>query len=93
MTQIIAATAVASMMSYSSVSLPGQISFFTSIAPIAIAAGVPVAPLALFVAVETIPDIFRTLGNVTLDVAVTAAVDRGEEAEPQRPAMARTRSE
>jgi hypothetical protein len=24
-----------------------------------------------------VPDIFRTLGNVTLDVAVTAAVDRG----------------
>lgn len=95
LTQIIAATAVASLMSYSSVSLPGQIGFFASIAPIAIAAGVPVAPLALFVAVETIPDIFRTLGNVTLDVAVTAAVDRGavEDADPQRPAMARTRSE
>jgi hypothetical protein len=26
--------------------------------------------------VETIPDIFRTLGNVTLDVAVTGAVAR-----------------
>lgn len=93
--QIIAATAVASLMSYSSVSLPGQIGFFASIAPIAIAAGVPVAPLALFVAVETIPDIFRTLGNVTLDVAVTAAVDRGtaEEPDAQRPAMERTRSE
>lgn len=94
-TQIIAATAVASLMSYSSVSLPGQIGFFASIAPIAIAAGVPVAPLALFVAVETIPDIFRTLGNVTLDVAVTAAVDHetaGDEP-GQRPAIARTRSE
>ena len=29
-------------------------------------------------AVEMIPDIFRTVGNVTLDVAVTSAVDRGE---------------
>ena len=27
------------------------------------------------IAVETIPDIFRTLGNVTMDVAVTDAVD------------------
>ena len=71
---LIAATAIASVMSYSSVSLPGQIGFFATIAPIAVAAGVPVAPLALFVAVETIPDIFRTLGNVTLDVAVTSAV-------------------
>jgi Na+/H+-dicarboxylate symporter len=35
-----------------------------------------VAPLALLVAVEMIPDIFRTIGNVTMDVAVTAVVDR-----------------
>ena len=72
----IAAVAVGSVVSYGAVSLPGQISFFTSIAPIAMAAGVPVAPLALLVAVEMLPDIFRTLGNVTMDVAVTTAVDR-----------------
>lgn len=76
LSHLIAATAIASVMSYSSVSLPGQIGFFAAIAPIAVAAGVPVAPLALFVAVETIPDIFRTVGNVTLDVAVTSAVRR-----------------
>ena len=45
--------------------MPGQISFVTSIAPIALALGVPIEPLALLIAVETIPDIFRTLGNVT----------------------------
>ena len=73
---MIAATAVASVMSYGAVSLPGEVSFISSIAPIAMALGVPIAPLALLVAVEMIPDIFRTLGNVTLDVAVTAAVDR-----------------
>ena len=38
--------------------------------------GVPVEPLALLVAVEMLPDIMRTLGNVTMDVAVTATVDR-----------------
>ena len=75
-TGIIAGTAVAAVASYGAVSLPGQISFFSSIAPIALAMGVPVAPLAILIAVETIPDIFRTLGNVTWDVAVTAAVDR-----------------
>lgn len=81
LTNLIAATAIASVMSYSTVSLPGQMGFFAVIAPVAVAAGVPVAPLALFVAVDTIPDIFRTLGNVTLDVAVTSAVRRpGEEA-------------
>ncbi len=74
--QVIAATAVAAVMSYAAISLPGEISFISSIAPIAMALGVPIAPLALLVAVEMIPDIVRTLGNVTLDVAVTTAVDR-----------------
>ncbi len=80
--QMIAATAVAAVMSYGAVSLPGEITFISSIAPIAMALGVPVAPLALFVAVEMVPDIFRTVGNVSLDVAVTTVVDRstGEEA-------------
>ena len=73
---LIAGIAVAAVASYGAVSLPGQISFFSSIAPIAVAMGVPVAPLAILIAVETIPDIFRTLGNVTMDVAVTGAVDR-----------------
>lgn len=62
---------VALAAALSSVSLPGSISFVTSIAPIAIAMGVPVAPLGLLVAVETFPDIFRTLGNVVGDVAAT----------------------
>jgi Na+/H+-dicarboxylate symporter len=63
-------------MSYGAISLPGEITFISSIAPIAMALGVPIAPLALLVAVEMIPDIFRTLGNVTFDVAVTTVVDR-----------------
>lgn len=66
---------VATMTSLASVSLPGTISFITAISPIAVAMGVPIAPLAILVAVEQIPDIFRTLGNVTMDVAVTAAID------------------
>ena len=81
-TALIAGTAVAAVASYSAVSLPGAISFLSTIGPIAVAMGIPIAPLGLLVAVENIPDIFRTVGNVTLDVAVTAAVDRstGDEA-------------
>lgn len=67
---------VAILVSLSSVSLPGSISFVASVGPIAIAMGVPIEPLALLVAVEVMPDLMRTLGNVTMDVAVTAAVDR-----------------
>ncbi|WP_233543202.1 dicarboxylate/amino acid:cation symporter [Sphingomonas edaphi] len=75
---LIAGIAVASVASYWAVSLPGALSFVTSIAPIALAMGIPIEPLALLIAVEVIPDIFRTLGNVTLDVAVSGAAARGE---------------
>ena len=53
--------------------LPGEVSYISSIAPIALALGVPIAPLGLLVAVEMIPDIFRTVGNVTHDVALAAS--------------------
>ena len=68
-----AGIAVASVASYWAVSLPGALSFVTSIAPIALVMGLPIEPLALLIAVEIIPDIFRTLSNVTMDVAVTGA--------------------
>ena len=76
LTQMIAATAVGAVMSYGAVSLPGEVTFISSIAPIALALGVPIAPLGLLVAVEMVPDIFRTVGNVTHDVALTSIVDR-----------------
>jgi Na+/H+-dicarboxylate symporter len=68
--------AVAVVISVGSVSLPGSISFVISIGPIALAMGIPIEPLALLVAVEMLPDIVRTLGNVTMNVAVAAVVDR-----------------
>jgi Na+/H+-dicarboxylate symporter len=80
-TGYIAGVAVAAMASLGAVSLPGQISFVTSIAPISIALGVPIEPLALLLALETIPDTFRTLGNVVLDVAVTGAVSEKQSEE------------
>lgn len=54
--------------------IPGQATFFASIAPICIAMGLPIEPLALLIAVETLPDLMRTLGNVSNDVAATATV-------------------
>src|SRR5690606_5698235 len=76
-----AGVAVALVTTVGSVSLPSAVSFVTSIGPIAIVMGVPVEPLALLIAVEMIPDIVRTLGNVTMDVAVTAVVDRRPDAQ------------
>ena len=76
-------TAVGAVMSYGAVSLPGEVSYISSIAPIAIALGVPIAPLGLLVAVEMVPDIFRTVGNVTHDVALAAIVDRETRSAPK----------
>jgi Na+/H+-dicarboxylate symporter len=71
-----AGVAIAALMALGTVSLPGTISFVATVGPIALAMGVPLGPLALLVAVEMLPDIMRTLANVTMDVAVTAVVDR-----------------
>ncbi len=66
-------TAIA--ISIGSVGLPGQISFFVSIAPICLVMGVPIQVLPLLLAVEVIPDIFRTIGNVTGDLAAVRIVE------------------
>jgi Na+/H+-dicarboxylate symporter len=71
-----AGVAIAALMALGTVSLPGTISFVATVGPIALAMGVPLGPLALLVAVEMLPDIMRTLANVTMDVAVTVVVDR-----------------
>lgn len=62
---------VAAVISLASVGLPGQITFFTTTGPICLVMGVPLELLPILLAVETIPDIFRTVGNVTADMAVT----------------------
>jgi len=65
---------VAAVVSLAAVGLPAQVSFFATIGPVCLALGVPIELLPLLLAVETIPDIFRTLGNVTADLAVTRIV-------------------
>ncbi|MGZ8283241.1 MAG: dicarboxylate/amino acid:cation symporter [Allosphingosinicella sp.] len=68
--------AAAATTTMGAVGIPGQASFVTSIAPICMAMGVPIEPLAILIAVETLPDLVRTLGNVAMDVAATATVAR-----------------
>ncbi|HEX5183429.1 MAG TPA: cation:dicarboxylase symporter family transporter [Allosphingosinicella sp.] len=75
-TQIAAGIAVAAMTEIGSVSLPGAISYIASIAPICIAMGVPIEPLVLFVAVEMLPDLVRTVGNVATDTAAATLLAR-----------------
>ena len=38
--------------------------------------GLPIEPLALLIAVEVLPDIMRTVGNVSMDVAASATAAR-----------------
>lgn len=68
---------VATLTSLGSVSLPGTVSYISAISPVAATIGAPIAPLGLLVAVETLPDIMRTVGNVTWDIATTAWLSRG----------------
>lgn len=69
--QMAAAAFVALAVAVGSVGLPGQVSFMASIGPICLTLGVPVELLGVFIAVEVMPDIFRTIGNVTGDLGVT----------------------
>jgi proton glutamate symport protein len=70
--------AVAWITTLGSVSLPGTISFIAAIAPICMVMGIPLEPLGLLVAIETFPDTMRTVGNVTMDIAVAGGVARAE---------------
>lgn len=79
--QIIAAIAVAFFVSLGAVGLPGQVSFFVSMTPICLALGVPLELLPILLAVEVVPDIFRTIGNVTGDLGVAALLKRAGEDE------------
>ncbi len=74
--ELAAGVAVAFAASIAAVGLPGQVSFITSVAPICLAMGVPIATLPLLIAVELLPDIFRTLGNVTADVGAALVLGR-----------------
>ncbi|HAF41344.1 MAG TPA: dicarboxylate/amino acid:cation symporter [Sphingobium sp.] len=76
-TQLVMGVAVAAIVSLAAVGLPSQITFFTTTGPICLAMGVPVEALPLLLAVETVPDIFRTVGNVTADMAAARIIDRG----------------
>lgn len=74
--QLALGIAAAATTTMGAVGIPGQASFVTSIAPICIAMGLPIEPLALLIAVEVLPDLVRTLGNVSMDVAATTMVTR-----------------
>ncbi len=74
--QIAAAAALAVVVSLGSVGLPGQVSFMATTMPVASAMGLPMEPLGLLLAVDTIPDVFATVGNVSADLTASTIVAR-----------------
>lgn len=78
--QLAIGVGVAAIVSLAAVGLPSQITFFTTTGPICLAMGVPVEALPLLLAVETVPDIFRTMGNVTADMAAARILDQQADA-------------
>ncbi|SEM82656.1 Na+/H+-dicarboxylate symporter [Luteibacter sp. UNCMF331Sha3.1] len=72
--QLSAGAALAVVISLGSVGLPGQVTFIATNVPVAQAMGLPIAPLGIMLAVDTLPDTLATLGNVTADLAATSVV-------------------
>ncbi len=71
-----AGAALAVVISLGSIGLPGQVSFMATVMPVTQSMGLPIEPLGLLLAVDTIPDVFATTGNVTGDLTATSIVAR-----------------
>ncbi|MDQ0011619.1 Na+/H+-dicarboxylate symporter [Luteibacter jiangsuensis] len=72
--QLAAGAVLAVVVSLGSVGLPGQVTFIATNVPVAQAMGLPIGPLGIMLAVDTLPDTLATLGNVTADLAATSVV-------------------
>jgi len=73
--QLATGVALSVLVSMGSVGLPGQAIFLATNLPVTSAMGLPIAPLPVLMAVDAIPDVLATVGNVTGDMAATAGVE------------------
>lgn len=74
--QYAVAVLLAAAISMGSTGLPGQANFMTNNLPITQSLGLPIEPLGVLLAVDTIPDVFCTIGNATGGVTATGIVAR-----------------
>ncbi|MGB3873536.1 MAG: cation:dicarboxylase symporter family transporter [Stenotrophomonas sp.] len=74
--QYAVAVLLAAAISMGSTGLPGQANFMTNNMPITQSMGLPIEPLGVLLAVDTIPDVFCTIGNTTGDMTATSIVAR-----------------
>ena len=73
--QLALGMAIAAIGSIAVVGVASASTFFVVTVPISLAMGVPVGVLPLLLAVEILPDLWRTVGNVTSDMAVAVIAD------------------
>ena len=67
------------VLSFSTIGLPGGATAFKTL-PAYVAVGIPVEALVIAEAVETIPDLFKTLLNVTANMSVATLLSRSSRA-------------
>ena len=72
--QLATGVALSVLVSMGSVGLPGQAIFIATNLPVTQAMGLPIAPLPVLMAVDAIPDVLATVGNVTADMTANALV-------------------
>jgi Na+/H+-dicarboxylate symporter len=68
---------VKTVMEIGSVGIPAQATLVSTAAPALAVMHIPPQFLALIIVAETVPDMIKTVCNITMDVAAAAVVDRG----------------
>jgi len=76
LTQYAVAIFISAALSMGSTGLPGQANFMTNNMPVTQGLGLPVEPLGVLLAIDTIPDVFCTVGNTTGDMTATSLLAR-----------------
>lgn len=73
---LVTITAMAVFLSFSVPGIPGG--SIIIMVPVLLAAGVPIEGIGLLLAIDTVPDMFRTTGNITAHMALAAVLGVSE---------------
>lgn len=79
--QLAVAVPLSMLTSLAILGLPGQVSYYASAAPLAVALGAPIGMLPVLLAVDPLSDMVRTSANVAAQLAATLVAARGAEAD------------
>ncbi|MGZ5861578.1 MAG: cation:dicarboxylate symporter family transporter, partial [Croceibacterium sp.] len=74
---------IKSLMEIGSVGIPAQATLAATAAPALAVMHIPAEFLALIIVAETVPDMIKTVCNITFDVATATVVDRDRARNPR----------